>query len=140
MAQREIIRGDDYGVRQPFYRFTFVTDTNAPLPLSGFTILTTYKTKPTDPSEDPNDASAAIKHVIKINSSGVATEQNGLYMEGTAASGKIVERLTAAETKGLPLGEVLYSDVQVTDASGETFTWIMEDTLIAKDGYTNRSG
>jgi hypothetical protein len=138
MADRQIIRGDDYGVRRPLFRITLYTDTMAPFDLTGCTLRTTYKAAKTTPNADPNDTGAAIKHTLIINESGSATTQNGLYLIGLASGGVIEERLTATESRTLPLNTKLFSDVEITDSLGEKATFFSEGSLTAIDGYTNR--
>lgn len=139
MATRTIIRGDSYGLRRPFYTYTFVDENDAPLDLTGCTIRVTYKAAPTDPTTDTTDSTAAIKHTIVIDTFGVATTQTGLYLTGAATGGIITQRLTATETKALPLGTSLLNDVELTDFNGEVASWILDDILTTIDGYTNRT-
>jgi hypothetical protein len=139
MAVRTIIRGDSYQLRRPFYTYTFVDENDAPLDLTGCTIRTTYKTEKTDPTVDTTDTDAAIKHTIVIDTFGVATTQTGLYLVGAATGGILKERLSATESRALPLETALYSDLELTDFNGEVFTWVFDDTLVAIDGYTNRT-
>lgn len=139
MAIRTIIRGDSYGLRRPFYTYTFVDELDAPLDLTGCTIRTTYKEAPTDPTTDTTDSTAAIKHTIVIDTFGVATTQTGLYLTGAATAGILYERLTATESKALDTAKTYLSDLELTDFNGEVFTWIFDDQLVAIDGYTNRT-
>lgn len=135
---RTLIRGDDYAIRQPLYRYAFVDDTSAPMNLSGCSVFTTYKIAPTDPNTDAEDTEAPIKHHIKIDSDGNVIESQGLVLETVAEDGTILEQLTSDESKSLPLATPLKSDVQLIDANGEIFTWIMEEFITTIDGYTNR--
>ena len=139
MATRTIIRGDTYAIRRPLYTYTLVDVNNNPFNLTGCTIRTTFKPAVTDPNDDPNDATAAIKHTIIINGSGVATTTQGLYLVTTATSGQLKEYLTAVESRSLPVNVDLVSDVELTDGNGEVFTWLFSDTLRAVDGITNRT-
>lgn len=139
MAVRTIIRGDSYGIRRPLYTLTLVDEVSAPFDLTSCTLRTTYKVVTTDPSDDPSDLTAPIKHEIVINGSGVAITEDGLYLVGPAINGVIEERMTAAETIALPLNVDLISDIQLTDQNGEIFTWLFTDTLKTIDGVTNRS-
>lgn len=136
---RTIIRGDSYGIRRPFYTYTFVDIADAPLDLSGCTIRTTYKAAKASATDDPTDATAEIKHHITLDGTGAVTSQDGLYLDTTAATGVIVERLTAAETLALSLDTELFNDVELTDSNGELSTWIYEEALTAIDAYTNRT-
>src|SRR5690349_9833116 len=111
MAVRTIIRGDSYGIRRPLYTITLVDSLGDPFDLTGCTVRTTYKTTVTAPTDDPTDTSAAIKHDIVVNGVGTPTAQNGLHMVGAAADGVIEERLTAVESRSLPLNTPLFSDV-----------------------------
>lgn len=139
MAVRTIIRGDSYGIRRPFYTITLVDIDSNPFNLTGCTIRVTYKPVINTPDDDPNDTTAAIKHDIVINGSGVVTSSTGISLEGAATAGELVERLTATETRALPLETPLFSDIELTDANGEVFTWMMEDTLMAIDAVTHRT-
>lgn len=138
MAERIIIRGDSYALRRPLYRIELLTQDGLPFDLTGCTVRTTYKPEATSPQEDPNDISAAIQHDIEIGGDGEPEREAGLYLVGDAEEGVIEERLTASESRSLPLDTSLYSDIELTDANGEKFTWIMTDTLRAVDAYTNR--
>lgn len=138
MAVRTIIRGDSYGIRRPLFTLTLVDGSGNPFNLSGCTVRTTYKTAATDPVADPNDTNAPIKHFITINSGGTMTSNSGLFLVGAATAGVLQERLTAAESKAMPLNTELLSDVELTDQNGEVFTWLFTDTLKAIDGITNR--
>jgi hypothetical protein len=137
---KEIIRGDSYEADRPIYVFTFTDDALAALDLSGYKIQTTYKPAITTIEEDPTDATAEITHEIQFDGSGNVTYQNGLYLQsgGVAADGVIEDRLTKTETAALSVGVELVADLQMTDASGRVFTWIFDDTLVARDGVTHR--
>lgn len=136
---RIIIRGDSYGIRRPLYRITIFDDElMEPFNLSGCTVRTTYKPAKTTPQEDPTDETAPIKHTLVVDGSGTATTQNGIYLVGEAEAGIIEERLTAAESRTLPLDIPLFSDLEITDSNNEIFTFIQDGTLVAIDGYTNR--
>ena len=50
----------------------------------------------------------------------------------------VEQRLTAAESRILPLGTALFSDIEVTDANGEIFTVKFADTLDTEEGVTHR--
>lgn len=139
MAVRTIIRGDSYGIRRPLYTITLVDSLGDPFDLTGCHVRTTYKTAITAPTDDPTDTSAAIKHDLIVSGAGAATTQNGLYMVGAATDGVIEERLTAVESRALPLNTPLFSDVELTDSNGEIFTWVFADTLVTTDGVTNRT-
>ena len=139
MAVRNIIRGDSYAIRRPFYTITLVDENSNPFDLRGCTVRTTYKAALTSPVEDPNDSTAAIKHDIVVNSSGTVTSQNGLFLVGPATAGVLSERLTATESRSLPLNTPLLSDVELTDQNGEVFTWTFTDTVVAQDAVTNRT-
>lgn len=138
MAVRTIIRGDSYGIRRPLFTYTLVNEASTPFNLSGCTVRTTYKPVATSPDSDPNDTNAPIKHSIVIAANGTVSSSTGLVMVGVAADGIIQERLTATESRALPLNTPLLSDVELTDANGEVFTWVSADTLLAVDGITNR--
>ena len=139
MAVRTIIRGDSYALRRPLYTLTFVDELSNPFNLTGCTVRTTYKTASTSPADDPSDTNAPIKHTLTVDGTGTATLENGLYMIGLATAGVVEERLTATESRSLPLSTELLSDVELTDANGEVFTWVFTDTLLAVDGFTNRT-
>lgn len=139
MAVRTVIRGDSYAIRRPLYTYTLVDDNANPFDLTGCTIRTTYKAALTAPETDPTDTSAAIKHTLIINGSGAATTEDGLHLVGAATNGVIEEWLTSTESRSLPLATSLLSDIELTDANGEIFTWLFDDTLIAADAVTNRT-
>ena len=139
MAVRTIIRGDSYGIRRPLYTITLVDDLGNPFDLTGCTIRTTYKAVITTPVEDPTDTSAAIKHDLTIDGTGTPTTENGLHLVGPPTAGVIEEWLTSTESRALPTGMELVSDVELTDVNGEVFTWTFTDTLTAVDGVTNRT-
>lgn len=136
---RTIIRGDSYAIRQPFYIITILDEDGNPMDLTGCKVFTTYKPSTSEPSFDPDDENAPIKHKIEINSSGVVTESEGLVLQGTAAQGVLIERLTSAESAVVPLNMTLKSDIQIIDSLNETFTFIMSEEVTAIDGYTNRT-
>ena len=139
MAVRNIIRGDSYAIRRPFYTITLVDENSNPFDLRGCTVRTTYKAALTSPVEDPNDSTAAIKHDIVVNSSGTVTSQNGLFLVGPATAGVLSERLTATESRSLPLNTPLLSDVELTDQNGEVFTWSFTETVSGQDAVTSRT-
>lgn len=138
MAEKLIIRGDSYTELRPLYIYTLVDNEGNPFDLTGCTIRTTYKTATTDPSTDPTDASAVIKHTLVVNALGSVTVSNGLIIVGPVTGGVIKEYLTRIETLDLPLGVSLHSDLEVTTAS-EVVTFISNDTIKAIDAYTNRT-
>lgn len=138
MAERIIIRGDSYALRRPLYRIELLTTNGLPFDLRGCTVRTTYKPAPTSPQDDPNDISAAILHEIEIDENGTVLREAGLHLVGDAINGVLEERLTAHESRSLPLNVPLFSDIELTDKNGEKFTWIMADGIKAIDGYTNR--
>jgi hypothetical protein len=135
MAIRTIIRGDD---KRGFCQYA-VLDTNGnPLSLAGCLILTTFRTTKTPIESDPFDATALIKHHMQIAGDGSVTLSQGLRLATNAAAGIIIEDLSSAETRLLPVDVPIYNDVQIRDATGVTTTYIMSDHSIATDGYTNR--
>lgn len=138
MPTRTIIRGDSYALRRPLWTITLVDENSNPFDLTGCTVRTTYKQTLTAPDADPTDTSADITHDITIDGTGTATAENGLYLIGLATAGVIEERLTAAESRVLPLATPLLSDVEVTDANGEIFTVKFADTLDTEEGVTHR--
>lgn len=138
MAVRTIIRGDSYGIRRPLYTLTLVDTNNNPFDLSGCTVRMTYKSVLTDPTTDPNDSNAPIKHSIVIAIDGTVTDSTGLVLVGDAADGVLEERLSASESRIIPANVELQSDVELTDQNGEVFTWLFTDTIKAVDGVTNR--
>jgi hypothetical protein len=139
MAVRTIIRGDSYGIRRPLYTLTLVDTNSAPFNLIGCTVRTTYKAITTDPTTDPQDSGAPIKHSITIALDGTVSAANGLVLVGAPEDGVLEERLTATESRLLPLNTELVSDVELTDQNGEVFTWLFTDTIKAIDGVTNRT-
>ena len=139
MADITIIRGDSYSLRRPLFTYSFVTNLGAAFDLAGCVIRTTYKPNVLGPADDPVDATAAIKHTLRVGSDGISTETDGIYLSGLATLGVVVERMTATETRTLPAGIALVSDLELTDANGEVFTWLFSDWLQNKDGVTNRT-
>ncbi len=137
---RELIRGDDYGVGRYLFRYALVTALGAPYDLTGCRVDVTYKAAITDPGIDPTDSTATVKHTLIVTSSGVATTTTGLYLVGSATAGVVEERMTRAETLAMPLTTNLLSDLQLTDARGEVTTFLFTDTISARDGITNRTG
>lgn len=138
MADRTIIRGDSYATRRPLWTITLVDEVSAAFDLTGCTVRTTYKTTLTDPTADPSDTSAEIAHTLIVDGTGAATTEDGLYLVGLATAGVVEQRLTAAESRILPLGTALFSDIEVTDANGEIFTVKFADTLDTEEGVTHR--
>lgn len=136
---RTIVRGDSYASRRPLYTYTLANSEElSPLNLSGCTVRTTYRTSPAKVEEDPTDASAVWKGTLVISSSGVPTTSNGLVLKGTASSGVIEVHMSAEDTRTLPLNVELISDLEVTDAQGEVFTFLFDEKIIAIDGVTHR--
>jgi hypothetical protein len=134
-----IIRGDSYAIRRPLFTHVLRDDQGALFPLTGCTVRTTFREAPVAIATDPTDAQAAIKGTLVVSEAGAATSQDKLYLVGAAANGTVQLRLTAAETAALTPGVAWQSDVQVTDAAGEVFTWTFTDTLKAVDAFTHRS-
>lgn len=139
MANNVIMAGDSYAIRRPLFTYSLVGPDNQPFDLTGCVVRTTFKPTILAQDDDPTDATAPIKHTLRVNGAGVVTESAGLALATTAAAGTIQERITAAETRALPLNVPLFSDVELTDANGEVFTWLFEDTLTVKSGVTNRN-
>jgi len=135
---RTLIRGDSYSIRRPLYEITFVDDEAAPLDLTGCTIRSTYKITTTDPNEDTTDEGAYIKATLVVDTDGEAMTEDGLYLKSTADAGVVLHKMEASDTLALPLNTELYGDIELTDPNGEVFTWILEETITATDGYTNR--
>lgn len=138
MPDITIIRGDSYAVRRPIYTYVLVDDEGQPFNLAGCTVRTTLKTEITPVDTDPNDDMAIIKHQMDVDTNGIETFNDGLYLLGAASQGVITERLTYVETKMFQPNVTYYSDIQLTDASGEIFTWTWNDGLRAADSVTNR--
>jgi hypothetical protein len=140
MPAYQIIRGDSYALRRPLFTYALVDEDNLPFDLSGCTVRTTWKVERTDPTTDPTDTGAVLKGLLVVSGAGVATTQSGLYLVGPATAGTIQHRVSATETKALPLETAWISDVELTDVNGEVFTFLFEgDTLEAIDGITNRT-
>ena len=136
---RTLIRGDSYAIRRPLYVITFVDDEATPLDLTGCTIRSTYKVAPTDPTIDDTDDGAYIKSTLVIDNDGDATTEDGLFLQSTASTGVVVQKLEASDTLALPLNIEIRGDIELTDPNGEVFTWILDEALVAIDGYTNRT-
>lgn len=139
MATRTIIRGDTYALRRPLFTITLVDENSDPFNLTSCTVRTTYKTAATSPDTDPDDTDAPIKHFITINGAGAVTDSDGLFLVGAATAGVLEERLSATESRAMPVNVELISDVELTDQNGEVFTWLFTDALKAVDGITNRT-
>lgn len=135
---RTIIRGDSYALRRPLYTYTLVDENLEPLNLAGCTVRTTYRAAPASLTEDPTDGSAVWKATLQLNSSGVPIISTGLALKGTAAEGVVEVRMSAYDTRHLPYNVELISDLEVTDAQGEKFTFLFNEKLIAIDGVTHR--
>jgi len=140
MTAYSIIRGDSYAVRRPLFTYELVDDANDPFDLTDCTIRTTWKVTTTDPASDPTDATAVLKGLLVVDDTGTATTEEGLELLGDATAGTIVHRVTSAETLALTAGVTWESDVELIDANGEKFTFLFSgDTLVATDGFTNRT-
>lgn len=139
MASVTLIRGDSYALRRPLFTHTFVDDLGAAFDLTGCTVRSTFKTATTDPTSDTTDSTAAIKATLIVDGTGTATTETKMYLVGAATAGVCELRLTAAETLALDTGVSWLSDVELTDANGEVFTFLFADTLETADGYTNRT-
>lgn len=148
MPPKTIVRGDAYAIRRPLFSYVLTQPNLTPFPLNGCTVRTTYKTVATAPTADPADASAAIRHFMVIDPQGVVTASSGLvlgemvgnaFVARPASDGKFIHRLTAAESRLLPVGTPLLGDVEVIDANGEPTTFLFEDGLLVREGYTNRT-
>ena len=135
---RTIIRGDSYALRRPLYTYTLVDENLDPLNLAGCTVRTTYRSAPASVTEDPTDGSAVWKGTLKIDSNGVPTLTEGMALKGTAMEGVVEVRLSAEDSRKLPENLELISDLEVTDAQGEKFTFVFEEKLKAVDGITHR--
>lgn len=135
---RTIIRGDSYALRRPLYVYTLVDSNLNPLPLSGCTIRTTYRSSKASIQEDPSDSSAVWKGTLILDESGLPIFSNGLALRGPASDGVVEVHLSAEASRALPLGVELISDLEVTDALGEKFTFLFDETIIAVDGVTHR--
>lgn len=130
-----IIKGDSYAIRRPLWKHEFVDIDNDPMDFSGCTILTTYKPNVIPIDDDPDDAMAIIRHSIVFDMDGVPTAENGLFY---VEPGVIVERFPSELTRTLPTGVALKFDIQLEDANGEYFTFVMTETVTAVDSITNR--
>lgn len=139
MATITLIRGDSYGIRRPLFTYTLYDVDGEPFNLTGCTVRTTYKVIKLAALDDPNDESAVVKHTLIIDNTGMAIMQNGLFLASNPLNGVVIERFTSAETLALPLIVSLINDVELTDASGEIFTFPQTDTITAIDGVTNRT-
>lgn len=139
MADLVIYRGDSYALRRPLYTHTFTDDLGAPFDLTGCTVRSTFKTATTDPTTDTTDSTAAIKATLIVDGTGTATTETKMYLVGAASAGVCELRLSASDTLALTTGTFWQSDVELTDANGEVFTFAYTDRLSAKDGFTNRS-
>ena len=139
MANITVVRGDSYAIRRPLFPHALVDEVGEPFPLTNCTVRTTFKVSPTDPVADTTDETAVIKGTLIVDAVGVPTTQTKLFMVGAAADGTFELRLTASETRALPINAVWASDVELIDGNGETFTFFFTDTVSAIDGYTNRT-
>lgn len=139
MPDRTIVRGDSYATRRPLYVHTFVDDVGAPFDLTGCTVRSTFKTTTTDPSTDATDSTAVIKATLIVDGSGTATTETKMYLVGAATDGVCELRLSSSDTLALTTGTFWLSDVELTDANGEVFTFLYTDRLTSVNGYTNRT-
>ncbi len=135
---KQIIRGDSYETLRPLYQYELKDENDDPFALNGCTIMVTFKPAITTIEADGDDTTARIAHEIQVAGGGSITYQNGLYVVGVVADGKIEQRLTPAETIDLPVGVELVGDIQLIDSNGEVFTWLFDEKLLAVDGVTNR--
>jgi hypothetical protein len=138
MPDLVIIRGDSYALRRPLYTYTVKDDVGAAFPLTDCTVRVTFKPSPTNLTTDTTDTTAVIKGFMKLTGTSV-TSQQYLYLLGPSSAGTFTLRLTAAQSAALPPNTPWLSDVEITDANGEVFTWIFSDTLSTQDAYTNRT-
>lgn len=142
MTAYEVVRGDSYALRRPLFTYTLVDDQDPPQPfdLSGCTVRTTWKTATTDPNTDTTDATAVLTGTLIVDGTGTATTETNLYLVGDATAGTIQHRVSSADTLALDLDVTWSGDVELTDSNGEVFTFFFDgDTIIAIDGYTNRT-
>lgn len=140
-STRIIIRGDSYALRRPLYTYTLVEIVNdefVPMNLAGCTIRTTYRKVPTSIQDDPTDESAIWKGTLKIDSNGVPQLVDGIVLKGLAQDGVVEVHLSDVVSRQLPANTPLISDLEVTDAQGEKFTFIFEEKLELRDGITHR--
>lgn len=135
---RTIIRGDSYARRRPLYVYTLVDNDLEPLNLAGCTIRTTYRTSKATIQEDPADQSAVWKGTLRIDETGLPFVSEGMALRGPASGGVVEVHLSSTASRSLPLGVELISDLEVTDAMGEKFTFLFDETIIAVDGVTHR--
>ncbi len=138
---RTIIRGDSYGVRRPLYEHTLVDEDNddlIPFSLKGCTVRTTFRAAPASVTEDPTDSTAIWKGTLSVDSAGVVTLSNGIVLAGTADDGQVEIHLSAEASRAFPAGVPLISDLEVTDALGEKFTFLFDEKIVAVDGVTHR--
>ena len=145
MTNRTIIRGDSYALRRPLFLIELADIAGWAFDLTGCHVRTTFKPAADD---DVTDATAVIQHEIVIAADGGVTTSTGLvlgemvddvFVALPATAGKLVHRLTKAESAAIPVGTAYISDVEVTDADEEVFTFLFEDTLTVVNGVTNRS-
>lgn len=139
MPDRILIRGDSYAVRRPLYRTQFFDTDGQPFNLTGCVVRTTYRAATVAPDADPNDDEAIIRHTLDIDGDGSVVIQDGLFLVGPPTGGLVEERFSSVETRSLPLGIRLLSDIELTDAAGEVITWIMQEGITSIDAYTNRT-
>lgn len=139
MADTTIIRGDSYAIRRPLFTHTFVDENGAPFDLTGCTVRSTFKTKPEDILIDTTDSTAVVKATLIVDGSGTPTTQTKMYLVGAATAGVCELRLSSTDTAGLAPETDWYSDVELIDGNGETFTFLFTDKVRAIDAYTNRT-
>lgn len=135
---RTIIRGDSYAIRRPLYTYHFVNDQGGPFDLTGCTVRTTYRDNNATPQEDPNDEVVVWKATLVVDNQGIPTLENGMKLATTAEAGTVLEQLSADASRLFPLGVELKSDIELTDAVGEKFTFLFEERIVAQDGVTHR--
>lgn len=130
-----IVKGDSYAIRRPMWTHEFVDINNDPMDFAGCTLLTTYKPSIVPIDDDPDDSEAVVRHSIVFDMDGQPTSENGLFY---IAPGVIVERFPSELTRTLPTGVALRFDIQLEDANGEYFTFVIGETVTATDSITNR--
>ena len=139
MATRDLVRGDDYTITRPLFKFQLLDSLLQPLDIRGCKLQVTWKPVLTSIEADPNDTSAIIKHELQINLAGTVTLSNGLVLDTTALTGVVYERLTKTESANMPLNTELVGDLQLTNSAGEVLTWIFTDKIRGIDGVTHRN-
>ena len=92
-----------------------------------------------DPDRIAAIRNAAPKATLIVDGTGTATTETKMYLVGLATAGVCELRLSATDTGTMLTDTDFFSDVELTDANGEVFTFVMPDSIRVVEAYTNRT-